>query len=93
MENKTSKQPENALPHDIELKNKKLLKISGVKEVVMATSSNINLQTYGGPLNINGADLKIKNLNEVEKKIEIEGSIFELKYADKKKKFLNKVFK
>lgn len=80
-------------PHEIELKNRKQLKISGVLEVAMATTSLITLKTHNGVLSIGGADLKIKNLNEVEKKVEIDGNVYELKYNDKKKKLLSKVFK
>lgn len=81
------------LPHDIELRSRKNLHITGVEEVTSATTTLINLKTCGGALSILGSDMKIKNLNHAEKEISIEGNIDELKYGSKKKKLFEKVFK
>ena len=93
MEKKERNSSDTPLSHLLELSNRKSLHISGVLEVIAATDKMINLSTNAGPLMINGSDLKIKNLNNADKKIEINGEINELKYSDRKKKFLEKVFK
>lgn len=81
------------LPHDIELRSRKNLHITGVEEVTSATTSLISLKTNGGVLSVLGSDMKIKNLNHAEQEVSIEGNIDELKYGSKKKKFFDKVFK
>ena len=93
MEQKQQKIQEPLITHDIELKNRKDLHITGVLEVVSATSGLINLKTSAGLLIVGGSDLKIKNLLETEKKVDIEGLINEIKYNEKKKKLFEKVFK
>lgn len=81
------------LPHDLELKSRKDLHITGIIEVISATTGAISLKTNAGPMTILGNTLKIKNLNNTEKHIDIEGEINEIKYSQKKKKILQKVFK
>lgn len=92
MDNK-KKENSMSLPHDIELKSRKNLHITGVIEVVSVTSTNITLKTNGGPLVIVGIDLKIKNLSQDQKEVSIDGEIDEIKYSKKKKKLFEKVFK
>ena len=91
MENK--KNETTNLPHDITLKSRKNLYITGVLEVVSVTSTNINLKTNSGPLSIIGSDLKIKNLSQDQKEVSIDGEVDEIKYLKKKKKLFEKVFK
>lgn len=91
MENKKEQKP--VLAHDIILKDRKDLKLSGIQEVLSVTTNAINLQTNGGPLAISGSNLKIKNLSQDQKEVEIEGEIDEIKYCKRKRKFFEKVFK
>ena len=79
--------------HDLELYSRKNLHITGVVEVISATTSLITTKTTGGPLAIHGSDLKIKNLNNTQQEVDIEGNINEIKYEVKKKKLLEKIFK
>ena len=83
----------NTLPSDIILKSRKELHISGVIEVVSATTSLITIKTSLGGLIIGGLDLKIKNLTATAQEVDITGDINEIKYSAKKRKLLQKVFK
>ena len=94
MENKKSTTTQNvSLPHEISLKNRTDLKITGALEVLSATTSIIFTKTTTGALTITGDNLKIINLNNQEKTLEIQGMVNEIKYNQKKKKLLEKVFK
>lgn len=88
MEQKT-----NRIEHNLELKNKTDLKISGVTEVLFATPSQIECKTEFGPLLINGADLKVQSLNQDEKYLIACGDISKIEYTKSKKGFINKLFK
>ena len=90
---KTTSSTTSTLPHEINLNNRTELKITGVFEVVSATTSAIIAKTSAGGLAITGENLKILNLNNHEKTIEIRGVVNEIKYNQKKKKFLEKVFR
>lgn len=81
------------IPHDLELKNRKDLHMTAINEVVSATTTAIHLKSVVGLITIIGNNLKIKNLNHSDKFIDIEGEINEIKYNQKKKKILQKVFK
>lgn len=93
MENKQKNQLSTLLNHNLELISRKKLHITGVNEVISATDKLISLKTECGPLSITGTDLKIINLFNVDKKVDVEGEINEIKYTEKKKKFFDKVFK
>lgn len=82
-----------SLPHEITLNNRTNLKISGIIEVISATATVVFAKSSAGGLIITGENLKIQNLNNEEKNLEINGVINEIKYNQKKKKFLDKLFK
>ena len=84
---------ETKLPNNIDLQNRRNLKITGVEEILTATPTEVVAKTTEGPLVITGGDMKIKNLNNEQKTVEIEGEINELKYSSKKKKFIQKIFR
>ncbi len=88
---KGASQPQN--PHEMIMKDRNQLKMTGVIEVISATSNLINTKTECGPLTILGHDLRV-NLLDIESKIvEIIGEINEIKYIANKKSFFQKVFK
>ena len=93
MENKKTTSPVSTLPHEIILNNRSLLKITGIIEVITATPVTILLKSSAGEIIINGESLKIQNLNNQDKTIEIQGIINEIKYNKKQKKLLEKIFK
>ena len=84
-QNKPAKQ-EN-LPHNLELKSRNILNISGVLEMISATGTLISMKTSAGNLNITGSEMKVKNLNNNQHEVEIEGKINEIKYDVKKRNF------
>lgn len=90
-----NKKPSTAtsLPHEIVLNNRTNLKISGIIEVISATATVVYAKSSAGGLIITGENLKIQNLNNEEKTLEINGVVNEIKYNQKKKKFLDKLFK
>ena len=93
MDNKKTTQTEPSIPHEINLVGRKKLHITGVFEVLSATPSSIQIKSAMGHLSIVGTDLKIKNLAENEKMVDIDGEVSEIKYQQGTKGILKKVFK
>ena len=90
---KNNEQSNQTLPHSLSLNNRESLNLSGVLEVISATENTINIKSSYGHITINGTKLKIKNLNEAEKELQIQGMVTEIKYNNGKKRFLEKCFK
>ena len=81
------------IDHKLELNARRSLKITGVAEVVSATTTEIIAKTECGPLAITGTGLKVKNLLIGEKILEAEGEIAKIEYAKAKKGFFSKIIK
>ncbi|MDC3417923.1 sporulation protein YabP [Aquibacillus salsiterrae] len=84
--------------HHITMKNRKLLEISGVKEVDSFDNEEFLLQTVMGYLIVRGENLQMKNLDVEQGNVSIKGKIYELSYLDdqhgeKAKGFFSKLFK
>lgn len=83
--------------HNLSLKNRKELKIEGVKEVISYNDSKIHLQTNMGILNIKGENLNIQKLNLEETNLIIKGNINILEYSkqdtEKAKNIFKRIFK
>ncbi|WP_082676333.1 sporulation protein YabP [Shouchella shacheensis] len=84
--------------HDITLKGRKQLDITGVKQVESFDNEEFLLETTMGFLSVRGANLHMKNLNVEQGLVAIEGKIYDLVYVDqnqqdKAKGFLGKLFK
>lgn len=90
MENKTTPGP-----HSFSLKERKLLEMDGVKEVVSFNEDKVILQTTQGNLNIKGKELNITKLNLDDGSIKISGFVTSLEYLEKagRSGFLNNLFK
>lgn len=80
-------------PHEVFLKDRNQLKMTGIVEVISATSNAINCKTENGPLVISGHDLRVNLLDIESKVVEVVGDIDDLKYVANKKSFLQRVFK
>jgi sporulation protein YabP len=83
---------------EMKMLNRKLLEISGVKNVESFDSEEFLLETECGFLTITGENLHIKNLNLEQGLVAIEGLIRTTAYLDtdshgKSKGFLGKLFK
>nr|WP_100405941.1 sporulation protein YabP [Bacillus solitudinis] len=84
--------------HDVTLKGRKLLDITGVKQVESFDNEEFLLETVMGFLSIRGQNLHMKNLNVEQGLVSIEGKIYDFVYLDqnqqdKSKGFFGKLFK
>jgi len=83
---------------EIKMLNRKILEISGVRNVESFDSEEFLLETDLGYLTIKGSNLHIKNLNLEHGLVAIEGMVNELAYVDassqgKSKGMWGKLFK
>jgi sporulation protein YabP len=83
---------------EIKMLNRKLLEISGVRNVESFDSEEFLLETDLGYLTIRGSNLHIKNLSLEQGLVAIEGMVNELAYVDgsaqgKSKGLWGKLFK
>jgi sporulation protein YabP len=90
----------NTVPdHDVIMRGRKLLEITGVKQVESFDNEEFLLETVMGFLAIKGQNLQMKNLDVDKGIVSIKGSkIFELIYIDdqhgeKAKGFFSKLFR
>jgi len=84
--------------HQLKLKNRRLLEITGVKEVDSFDNEEFLLETVMGYLIIRGQNLQLKNLDVTEGIVSIKGKIYEVSYVDehsqeKAKGFFSKLFR
>ncbi len=70
------------LPHKLTLSDRKKLTITGVTEVLSYDDNQIRLVTQLGDLQIEGTDLKLKNLTTDMGQAAVEGSISALIYEE-----------
>nr|WP_243646870.1 sporulation protein YabP [Melghiribacillus thermohalophilus] len=80
------------------MSNRRLLDLTGVKEVDSFDNEEFLLQTTMGYLVIRGENLHMKNLDVEEGLVSIKGRIYEVAYLDnhqgeKTKGLFNKLFK
>ncbi len=84
--------------HNITMRNRKQLDITGVKQVESFDNEEFLLETELGFLAIRGQNLHMKNLDVDQGIVAIEGKIYDLVYLDqqqndKTKGFFGKLFK
>lgn len=84
--------------HDVIMRGRKLLEITGVKQVESFDNEEFLLETVMGFLAIKGQNLQMKNLDVDKGIVSIKGKIFELIYLDdqhgeKAKGFFSKLFR
>ncbi len=80
---------------EINLKNRKLLTITGVEKVYEANGSKVQLRVAGSNLLILGDNLSVDKLSVQDGTIVISGDICDLKFNayNSKNGFLKKIFK
>ncbi len=89
----------NAAPeHDVVMRGRRTLEISGVKQVESFDNEEFLLETVMGFLAIKGQNLQMKNLDVDKGMVSIKGKIFDLVYLDeqhgeKAKGFFSKLFR
>ncbi|MBA2879571.1 sporulation protein YabP [Anoxybacillus kamchatkensis] len=84
--------------HDIMMRGRRTLEITGVKQVESFDNEEFLLETVMGFLSIKGQSLQMKNLDVDKGIVSIKGKIFEIVYLDehhteKAKGFFSKLFK
>ncbi|MBM7588196.1 sporulation protein YabP [Bacillus pakistanensis] len=84
--------------HDIMMRGRKLLDISGVKQVESFDNEEFLLETVMGFLSIRGQNLQMKNLDVDKGIVSIKGKVFDMVYLDeqsgeKAKGFFSKLFR
>ncbi|MEH7084888.1 sporulation protein YabP [Neobacillus drentensis] len=94
-ENNPSK---SSAEHDVIMRGRKLLDITGVKQVESFDNEEFLLETSMGFLAIKGQNLQMKNLDVEKGLVSIKGKIFDLVYLDeqhgeKAKGFFSKLFR
>lgn len=87
-----------AVEHDVIMRSRRLLDITGVKQVESFDNEEFLLETVMGFLAIRGQNLQMKNLDVEKGIVSIKGKVFELIYLDehhseKAKGFFSKLFK
>lgn len=94
-----SNQVKASIPdHDVIMRGRKLLEITGVKQVESFDNEEFLLETTMGFLAIKGQNLQMKNLDVDKGIVSIKGKVFELVYLDeqhgeKAKGFFSKLFR
>ena len=91
-------QKNTAPEHDVVMRGRRTLEISGVKQVESFDNEEFLLETVMGFLAIKGQNLQMRNLDVDKGIVSIKGKIFDLVYLDdqhgeKAKGFFSKLFK
>src|SRR4051812_9417571 len=68
--------------HDVMMKGRRLLDITGVRQVESFDNEEFLLETTMGFLSIRGQNLQMKNLDVDKGIVSIKGKIFDLVYLD-----------
>ncbi|WP_445492780.1 sporulation protein YabP [Niallia sp. 03133] len=88
----------STVEHDVIMRGRKLLDITGVKQVESFDNEEFLLETVMGFLSIRGQNLQMKNLDVEKGIVSIKGKVFDLVYVDeqngeKAKGFFSKIFR
>ncbi|MEH7125110.1 sporulation protein YabP [Bacillus sp. JJ1532] len=88
----------NVQDHDVIMRGRRLLDITGVKQVESFDNEEFLLDTVMGFLAIKGQNLQMKNLDVDKGVVSIKGKILDLVYlddqhGDKAKGFFSKLFR
>ena len=74
--------PQEQKGHDIQMKDRRQLNITGVSEVLSFEEDAVVLQTAMGMLTVQGQQLQMKNLSQEGGQMSVEGTIHALIYED-----------
>lgn len=73
---------EAQMPHDLQLKERKHLTMSGVTEVVSFDEGTVVLQTTLGTLVVQGRELQLKQLSLDGGQVAVDGTVTALVYEE-----------
>ncbi len=84
--------------HDVIMRGRRILDITGVKQVESFDNEEFLLETVMGFLSIRGQNLQMKNLDVEKGVVSIKGKVYDISYLDeqqteKAKGFFSKLFK
>ncbi|MCH1626929.1 sporulation protein YabP [Fredinandcohnia quinoae] len=84
--------------HDVIMRGRRILDITGVKQVESFDNEEFLLETVMGFLAIRGQNLQMKNLDVDKGIVSIKGKVYDMSYldehhAEKAKGFFSKLFK
>ncbi len=83
--------------HNVEIKDRKSIKLTGLKHVDSYDDKEVALQTSLGLLIIKGSQLNIKTLNLGDGILQVEGLIQSISYSDaagtKRKNLIQRILK
>ncbi len=81
--------------HSIHIDDRRLISVTGVKDVDSFNEQFVQLLTEAGELRIEGADLHITKLNLDEGQVMLEGEISALEYAggEERGSLLGRIFR
>ncbi len=84
-----------AVPHNIILEGRKVLRMSGVCDVDSFDEQTVIAFTNMGELTVRGEDIHISKLNTDTGELSLEGNFYALSYTDSTKQggFFSKLFK
>ncbi len=71
----------NDKAHDISLKMRKNMSISGVEDVISFDDETVNLKTFCGDMTVEGKNIKISVLDTERGTVELEGTIDAVYYS------------
>ncbi|NLK22162.1 MAG: sporulation protein YabP [Epulopiscium sp.] len=72
----------NTKGHNIIMRDRQGLSITGVVDVLSFDEENVDIETEMGMLAIKGTDLQVNKLNLEKGELEVEGEIESLAYSD-----------
>lgn len=70
------------MPHDLTLRDRKKLTVTGVKQVARFEDTAVVLETELGTLVIQGQQLQLKSLAEEDGQVAVEGTVDALAYQE-----------
>ena len=73
---------EERMPHDLQLKERNRLTMSGVSEVVSFDENTVVLQTSLGTLVVQGRELQLKTLSLDGGQVAVDGTVTSLVYEE-----------
>ena len=74
------------MPHSLQMKERRVLSVTGVTEVVSFEDTAVVLQTVMGRLLIQGQQLQLKGFSEEGGQVAVEGTIGGLLYEETKER-------
>ena len=84
---------QNVEQNILQLDNQKKLTMSGVVSVDTFSPNQLKLSLEGKSVLVCGDNLKVVNFNKSQGNLLVEGTIFEIKYLNKKPAIIKRIFK